>query len=84
MSTYVDSSALLKRYVDEADSDDAEALLQAWSEVSHSMRRQVASSWAEAQPPALPRLENTSQTPYSSRRSAISKREKPSGIRMRT
>ena len=29
MSTYVDSSALLKRYVDEADSDDAEALLQA-------------------------------------------------------
>ncbi len=29
MSTYVDSSALLKRYVDEADSADADALLQA-------------------------------------------------------
>ena len=28
MSTYVDSSALLKRYVDEADSDAAEALLR--------------------------------------------------------
>ncbi len=29
MSTYVDSSALLKRYVEEADSDVAEALLRA-------------------------------------------------------
>lgn len=29
MTTYVDSSALLKRYVDEADSDDADRLLQA-------------------------------------------------------
>ena len=29
MSTYVDSSALLKRYVDEADSADADALLRA-------------------------------------------------------
>ena len=29
MSTYVDSSALLKRYVDEADSADADALLKA-------------------------------------------------------
>lgn len=29
MSVYVDSSALLKRYVDEADSADAEALLRA-------------------------------------------------------
>lgn len=28
MSTYVDSSALLKRYVDEADSADADALLR--------------------------------------------------------
>ena len=28
MSLYVDSSALLKRYVDEPDSDTAEALLQ--------------------------------------------------------
>ena len=29
MSTYVDPSALLKRYVDEADSPDADALLRA-------------------------------------------------------
>ena len=29
MSTYVDSSAVLKRYVDEADSADADALLRA-------------------------------------------------------
>jgi predicted nucleic acid-binding protein len=29
VSTYVDSSALLKRYVDEADSADADALLRA-------------------------------------------------------
>ncbi len=29
MSTYVDSSALLKRYVDEADSADVDALLRA-------------------------------------------------------
>ncbi len=29
MSTYVDSSALLKRYVEEADSDAADALLRA-------------------------------------------------------
>jgi predicted nucleic acid-binding protein len=29
VTTYVDSSALLKRYVDEADSDDADALLRA-------------------------------------------------------
>jgi predicted nucleic acid-binding protein len=29
VSTYVDSSALLKRYVDEADSADADALLKA-------------------------------------------------------
>lgn len=29
MSTYVDSSALLKRYVEEADSADADALLRA-------------------------------------------------------
>ena len=29
MSTYVDASALLKRYVDEADSADADALLRA-------------------------------------------------------
>ena len=29
MSTYVDSSALLKRYVDEADSADVDSLLQA-------------------------------------------------------
>ncbi len=29
MTTYVDTSALLKLYVDEADSDDAEALLNA-------------------------------------------------------
>lgn len=29
MSTYVDSSALLKRYVDEADSEAADALLRA-------------------------------------------------------
>jgi predicted nucleic acid-binding protein len=33
MSTYVDASALLKRYVDEADSADADALLQADSEL---------------------------------------------------
>ena len=33
MSTYVDSSALLKRYVAEADSADADALLQADSEL---------------------------------------------------
>lgn len=31
MSLYVDSSALLKRYVDEADSDTVDALLQAES-----------------------------------------------------
>lgn len=33
MSTYVDSSALLKRYVAEADSADADALLQADDEL---------------------------------------------------
>lgn len=33
MSTYVDSSALLKRYVDEADSPAADALLRADHEV---------------------------------------------------
>lgn len=33
MTTYVDSSALLKRYVDEADSADADALLLADSEL---------------------------------------------------
>src|SRR4030042_1039151 len=31
------------------------------------MRRLVASSCAEAQPPAFPRLEKTSQTPFSSK-----------------
>ena len=45
MSTYVDSSALLKRFVDETDSADADALLQADPELLTARHTIVGARW---------------------------------------
>ena len=47
MTTYVDSSALLKRYIDETDSDVAERYLNA--------DPVLITSWVSVVPPRLPR-----------------------------